>query len=211
MEKITVLMVCDYRLVMEAWATLFTSDGRFIVIGQTDNAEAAYGIASRQRPNVVVVDINISPGDGIEIIKNIRRFSPQSRTIGISTHNLPVYAKKMLQAGAMGYVTKNSPKEELINALVSVRSGSRYICEEVKQVIVEDQFRIDTPEHGLRKLTRTELNIIQAIKEGLSSKEIAVQFHIALKTVEVHRYNILKKLSMRNVAALVNYMHEQGL
>lgn len=211
MDKITILMVGDYRLVMEAWATIFSSDGRFAVIGQTDTADKAYIIASREQPDLVVVDINLSPGDGIEIIKTTRKISPRSKVIGISALSLPVYAKKMMQAGAMGYITKNSSKEELIEAVLSVKSGGKYICEEIKQVIMEDQFRITSSDQGLRRLTRSELNIIQAIKQGLSSKEIAVMFHISLKTVEVHRYNILKKLCVRNVAALVNLVNEQGL
>lgn len=211
MAKIRVLMVDDYRLVMEAWATILASDGRFEVVGQAYNATEAYTMASEKQPDVVVVDINLNPAESVEIIRMVGRYSPLSRVIGVAGHSFPAYAKKMIQAGAKGYITRNSPKEELIAALLSVRNGIQYICEDVKQEIMEEQFRLSNTPGGLRRLTRTELEIIQVIKEGLSSREIALKFHISIKTVEVHRYNILRKLNIRNVAALVNFVNAQGL
>lgn len=118
----------------------------------------------------------------------------------------------MLQSGASGYVTKNSSKEELFEALVDVQKGNRYICEEVKNILAHQELD-DSGESGpdLNLLSRRELDVVQLIKEGLSSKEIAQKLDLSLKTVEVHRYNILKKLNLKNTAALVNFINSQGL
>lgn len=130
----------------------------------------------------------------------------------MSMHSMPVYARRILQSGASGYVTKNSSKEELFEALVEVEKGNKYICEEVKNILAHQELE-ESPEAGpdLNLLSKRELEVVQLIKEGLSSKEIAQKLDLSLKTVEVHRYNILKKLNLKNTAALVNFINSQGL
>jgi len=117
----------------------------------------------------------------------------------------------MLQLGARGYVTKNSSKEEMINAIVEVNSGKKYICEEVKNILAEQELEENPVNANMNNLSRRELDIIKLIKEGLSSREIGLELELSLKTVEVHRYNILKKLKLKNTAALVNFINAKGL
>lgn len=127
-------------------------------------------------------------------------------------HSMPAYARRMLQIGAMGYVTKNSSKDELLKAIVEVYSGKKYVCDEVKNILAQQELEDEgggAPDMNV--LSRREIDIVQLIKEGLSSKEIALRLDISLKTVEVHRYNILKKLSLKNTAALVNFINAHGL
>jgi two-component system invasion response regulator UvrY len=118
----------------------------------------------------------------------------------------------MIQSGASGYVTKNSSKEELFAALVEVQKGNKYICEEVKNILAHQELdeNIDSGP-DLNALSQRELDVVKLIKEGLFSKEIAQKLDLSLKTVEVHRYNILKKLNLKNTAALVNFINSQGL
>ena len=125
---------------------------------------------------------------------------------------MPAYAKRMLQLGAMGYVTKNSSKDEMINAVLEVHNGHKFICDEVKTILAQQELEEGTTTtNDLNNLSRRELDIINLIKEGHSSKEIALKLDISLKTVEVHRYNILKKLNLKNTASLVNFINTQGL
>ena len=121
-------------------------------------------------------------------------------------HSQPAYAKKMLQIGAKGYVTKNSSRDEMFKAILEVHKGNRYICDEVKNILSE-QIMDDGPSQGINALSERELQIVKLIKEGFSSKEISVQLNISLKTVEVHRHNILKKLKLKNSASLVNFIN----
>ncbi|MBI3138736.1 MAG: response regulator transcription factor [Sphingobacteriales bacterium] len=211
MGKITILLVDDHKLIRDSWSFILNSDGRFLVIGETSNADEAVEIARTRKPDIVLMDINMTPVNGFEATKLVRKFSPGSKIIGISMHSMPAYARRMLQIGAMGYVTKNSSKDELINSIVEVYGGKKYICEEVKNILAQQELEDEGGTPDMNVLSRRELDIVQLIKEGLSSKEIALRLDISLKTVEVHRYNILKKLSLKNTAALVNFINVHGL
>jgi DNA-binding NarL/FixJ family response regulator len=212
MRKITILLVDDHKLIRDSWSFILNSDPRFIVIGETSSGEEAIEIAKEKRPKVILMDVNMSPVNGFEATKAIHKLSPESRIIAVSMHTMPAYAKRMLQLGAMGYVTKNSSKDEMITAIVEVSDGKKYICDEVKAILA-DQELDENSEKGndMNNLSRREFDIIKLIKEGLSSREIALELEISLKTVEVHRYNVLKKLKLKNTAALVNYINAKGL
>jgi len=211
MGKITILLVDDHKLIRDSWSFILNSDSRFQVIGETSNADEAVEIARTKKTDIVLMDINMTPVNGFEATKLVRKFSPGSKIIGISMHSMPAYARRMLQIGAMGYVTKNSSKDELINSIVEVYGGKKYICEEVKNILAQQELEDEGGTPDMNVLSRRELDIVQLIKEGLSSKEIAIRLDISLKTVEVHRYNILKKLSLKNTAALVNFINVHGL
>lgn len=212
MEKISVLLVDDHRLIRDSWSFILNSDSRFEVVGETSSGEEAVEFAKEKRPDIVLMDVNMSPVNGFDATRQIRKFSPGSRVIGVSMHSMPAYAKRMLQLGAMGYVTKNSSKDEMITAITEVYNGRKYICNEVKNILAQQELDEGPASSAdMNNLSRRELDIIQLIKEGLSSKEIALRLDISLKTVEVHRYNILKKLNLKNTAALVNFINTQGL
>lgn len=211
MDKITILLVDDHKLVRQSWGFILNSDPRFSVVGDTNDTEEMISILKELRPKVVLMDINMTPVSGFEATKLVRQYSPGSRVIGISMHSMPAYARKMFQVGAMGYVTKNSSKEELFNAIIEVNDGRKYICEEVKNILAQQELEDEKGGADMNLLSRREIEISKLIKEGLSSKDIGIRLDISLKTVEVHRYNILKKLGFKNTAALVNFINEQGL
>lgn len=211
MEKITLMLVDDHKLIRESWAFILNSDSRFKVIGETSDVNEAIEISKEKKPDIILMDINMSPINGFEATKMVRKFVPGTKVIGISMHSMPTYAKKMLQMGAMGYVTKNSSKDELFNAILEVNAGKKYICEEIKNILAHQELEENDGKPDMNHLSRREIDIVQLIKEGLSSKEIGLKLDISLKTVEVHRYNILKKLNLRNTASLVNFINAQGL
>jgi len=211
MEPITILLVDDHRLIRDSWAFILNSDPRFHVIGEADNGTDAIEIAKTKKPRIVLMDINMTPVNGMEATREIHKFSPDTAVIAVSMHSMPVYAKKMMQMGAMGYVTKNSSQQELMNAIIEVNKGNKYVCSEVKDTLVQQQIENESEEPAINSLSRRELEVIQLLKKGLSSKEIALQLGVTLKTVEVHRYNILKKLKLKNTASLINFINVQGL
>jgi two-component system invasion response regulator UvrY len=146
--------------------------------------------------------------NGMDAVKEIRRVSPCSKILGVSLHTQPVYAKKMLKNGAMGYVTKNSSREEMFRAIHELLAGKKYICDAIKNSLVEDFTTENQQSKAINQLTERELEIISYIREGKSSKEIAEKLYISVKTVEVHRYKILQKLDLKNAAALVNFINQ---
>lgn len=211
MEKITILLVDDHKLIRDSWSFILNSDPRFQVVGETSAGDEAVEIAKSKRPKIVLMDVNMAPVNGFDATRMIRKYAPGSKVIGISMHSMPAYARRMLQLGAMGYVTKNSSKDEMIAAIVEVNRGKKYVCDEVKNILAQQELEENGEHPDMNVLSRREIDIVQLIKEGLSSKEIAIRLDISLKTVEVHRYNILKKLNLKNTAALVNFINTQGL
>jgi DNA-binding NarL/FixJ family response regulator len=152
----------------------------------------------------------MTPFNGIEAAKRIRRVSPATGIIAVTISNHIVHAKQMLQLGVPGYVTKNSSVEEMQEAIVAVSKGNQYICTEMKELLSDSIESFDT-DSSIQSLTGRELQIIKLIKDGNSSREISVALDISIKTVEVHRYNILKKLHVKNAVALIQFMDESAV
>jgi two-component system invasion response regulator UvrY len=211
MDTITVLIVDDHKLIRDAWASYLSIDRRFTVVGETGNGEEALSIAKDKHPDVALVDINMKPMDGFELTRQLRLLSPSIQVIGVSMHMIPDYARKMLKAGASGYVTKSSKQDELAEAILTAHQGKKFICREIRDLLADELSGNTRASQKAKTLTKTELAVATLIKEGYSSREIAKEMNRALKTVEVHRYNILKKLDLPNTAALVNFLNEQRL
>lgn len=210
MEKITILIADDHKLIRETWTYILNSDERFEVVAECGDAEQAVELAKELTPDIVLMDINMAPFNGFEATEKIRKVSPETKIIGVSMHSQPAYAKKMLQVGARGYVTKNSSKEEMFVAISEVFRGNKYVCDEIKTIISDQLLEDNQDVPSINSLTEREMQIIHHIREGHSSKEIATQLDISLKTVEVHRHNILKKLKLKNSASLVNFINSSA-
>jgi len=210
MQKISVMIADDHKLIRETWSYILNNDDRFEVIAECGDSELAVEIAREKKPDIILMDINMMPITGFEATERIRKLSPGSKIIGVSMHSQPAYAKKMLQIGAKGYVTKNSSREEMIKAILEVFGGNKYICDEIKNNISELILEENKDVPNVNALTEREIQIINLIKEGLSSKEIASELNISLKTVEVHRHNVLKKLKLKNSASLVNFINNSA-
>ena len=210
MKKISILITDDHKLIREAWALLLNFDPRFEVIAEVNSAEEAIEVVKRLRPDIVILDINLPGINGIEAIPLIRKFSPGSKILGVSLHTQPAYARKMIQNGASGYMTKNSSKDEMFRAIIEIYNGNRYICEEIKNILSEKILGDEEPS-GINSLSQREIEIVSYVRKGFSSKEIANTLHLSSKTIEVHRYNLMKKLGLKNAASLVNFINNSSL
>jgi len=211
MELITVLVVDDHRLIRDSWCLLLKSNERFKVVAEASDTAEAARVTREKKPSVVLMDVNMDIHEGVDAVALIHTASPTSRVVTVTMHAMPVYAKKMFRAGAAGYVTKNSSSEELIKAVLAVHDGERYICDEVKNIILSNSLEKDLGINGINGLTQREIEIAQLLKEGLSSREMGTKLDISSKTVEVHRASLLKKLNQKNTAALVNYIYLHDL
>jgi DNA-binding NarL/FixJ family response regulator len=211
MEKISLIIVDDHALLRETWGYILNNHPRFKVIAETGKGEEAVDLCKIHKPDIVMMDINMPGMNGIDATKEITATPSRTKVVGISLHSQPGYAKKMINAGAVGYITKNSPKEEMIRGLTEVSEGKKYICNEIKEILSEEILSGSKEEKTLDLLSSRELEIVRLLSTGASSKEIAEAIYVSVKTVEVHRYNILKKLNLRNAAALVNYLNTQAI
>ena len=206
-KKIRIIIADDHLLIAETWATLINMDQDFEVVKVYDNTKSMIDEITELKPDIAILDININPFSGIEATKMIKKLAPGTRIIGVSMHNQPSFAKKMIRNGAMGYVTKNSTKIEMYDAIRSVMKGEKYICAEIQKNIT-NQMLVDDDDNKLSKLTEREIEIIKLIKNGSTNKEIAEQLFLSPRTVETHRARILKKLDLKNSLSLVKYIND---
>lgn len=211
MKRISIAVVEDHQLVRDMWATLFAGKDHFVVVGGSGDLDQAIEMIKIKRPDIVLLDINLPKASGMDAVPLIRKFSPGTRIISVSMHSQPAYAKKMIQLGAKGYVTKNSSHQEIFTAIDEVMNGRSYLCTEIKDILSEQVINDEFGGPGIKDLSLREIEIIKLIKQGLSSKEIAAKLNLSYRTVEVHRHNILKKLKLSNTAALINFINTTGL
>jgi DNA-binding NarL/FixJ family response regulator len=206
-KKIRIVIADDHLLIAETWATLINMDPDFEVVKVFDNTQTLIEEISELKPDIAILDININPFSGIEATKMIRRLAPGTKIIGVSMHNQPSFAKKMMRNGAMGYVTKSSNKNEMYEAIRAVMRGEKFICAEIQRNIT-NQVLMDDDDNKLSRLTEREIEIIKLIKNGSTNKEIAEKLFLSPRTVETHRARILKKLDLKNSLSLVKYINE---
>lgn len=209
--KITILIADDHTLLREAWIFMFGKDQRFEVVGQSGHENQVLLLAAQKKPDVILLDINLNGSNGIDLIPALKIHSPLSVILGVSLHSEPIFAKKMIESGASGYVTKNSGGNELLQAIIDVSEGKKFICEEIRNKLSENLISNPVKEDRVNSLSQREIEIVKQISNGFSSKEIAFMLNITRKTVEVHRYNIMKKLGVPNAAGLVNFFNKHQL
>ena len=207
-EKISILIAEDHTLVREAWSFMFNIDERFKVVAQCSNGEDAIEKTRLYNPQIIIMDINLPGISGLETVKQIMKYSPGSKILAASQHLHEGYVSGMLAAGAKGYITKTSDMEEMFIAIMEIYNGGTYVCKEIKNKLAEQMFYSNEDKAKQAKLSKREIAIVDLIRQGVSSKEMAQSLNIAKRTVEVHRYNILKKLNMKNSPALVNYINQ---
>jgi DNA-binding NarL/FixJ family response regulator len=208
MKSITILIADDHTLIRETLSFILKTDIRFNVIATCGSGEEAVELAKQLRPDIVVMDINLPGINGIEATALIRKYAPGAKIIAVSLHTQPAYAQKMMKSGASGYVTKSSGREEMIKAIEEIFIGKKYVCNDIKDNIAEQMMSTEGRRKGINSLTAREIEIISFIKEGDTSKEIAASLNLAVRTVEVHRHNILKKLKLKNSLELVGYVNK---
>jgi two-component system invasion response regulator UvrY len=209
MVKVKVMIIDDHALVRDAWTIMLQSEGRFNIIDAISNGAEVEERIGVQHPDIVLLDINMAPLDGFAILDIIRKVSPATKVIAVSMHDQTVYVKRMIRAGASGYVTKNSSSGELSLAIDVVLKGGRYICKEVRNALAE--LALGLKRSNIENLTAREIEVIRCMREGLSSKQIAERLSLTVKTVEAHRHNILKKLDVNNSISVIELANSYGL
>ncbi|HEY9363273.1 MAG TPA: response regulator transcription factor [Chitinophagaceae bacterium] len=211
MPKISVIIVDDHKLIREMYKVLFTGHKEIEIIGEAGQFDTAIEMIGTLKPDLVFLDINLSAQSGADAVPLIKMYSPATKILAISMHKEPFYVKKMIQSGCAGYVTKNSPRLELFKAIEEILNDKVYICAEIKDLLSRYLLSGVQNKYDNIKLSLRENEIINNIKQGLTSKEIASKLSISIKTVEAHRYNIYKKLKVKNRTTLMDCLSYREL
>src|SRR5882724_8383079 len=130
---IRIVLVDDHKLMRESWKMILEHNPRFKVIADCENGLSAIEQAGKLKPEIMLVDINMSPMNGFDLTENIREKFPSIKVIGMSVNNLPAYAMRMMKSGACGYLTKTSSTDEIAHGILHVYDGKKYICNEIKK------------------------------------------------------------------------------
>jgi two-component system invasion response regulator UvrY len=213
MKRIKVYLVDDHRMMLDMWNSLLSIDNRFSVVGISTDGRLALEEIKVKLPNVVLMDISMPGISGIDLTRTIKEKFPLTQVLAVSMHTNVLTIKQILSAGASGYMSKTSSFEEMVQAILAVYSGKHYIAEDIKNLIAEQMLGEpgNNPVNRINSLTKRELEIISMIREGLSSHDIALKLFISQRTVEVHRYNIFKKLNVSNVVSMMKVLNQEAV
>lgn len=208
-DAVRILLADDHAIVCDALANMLVANPRFLVVGQAHDGLEALRKIDELRPDLIVIDIGMPGLNGIETIKRIRKKNVRLKAIVLSMHKDEAYIYSALRAGASGYVLKQSAARELVDAISQVLLGNTYLSPSISNMVVKGYLHGpnmgDGSDDPLSLLTDREREILQLVADGLSSKEIASQLDLSVRTVDAHRANIMNKLNIHTTPGLVKF------
>lgn len=214
--KIKVLLIDDHHLVRKGIRLLLEDVEDIEVIGEASNGKEGLEKIKMLQPDLALVDISMPEMNGIEMVGQAKKQFPQFKSLILSMHNSEEYILQSLDAGACGYMLKDSTQEEMLRAIREVNKGERFFSNAVANLIINAYMNLNRQvQHQNDKkktiLSDREKEIIALLIEGLNSKEIAEKLDLSVRTVDNHRANIMKRLQVRNTAELVKIAMEEKL
>ena len=198
-----ILLVDDHKIIRNILGT-FLNQKLDAEIVQGNNGIEGINLFNKEEFDLVIADINMPRMDGIEMVKEIRQVSTDTPIIALSMMDDSVSIKKMLKAGASGYVLKEGDTSELLKAIEKVMAGEAYYSKAVAETIMSSLLDSKTSQKD-SELTKRELEVLELMFNELSNQEIADKLFISLRTVETHKHNIMEKTGAKNMAGLVKY------
>ena len=210
MEKTTVLLADDHRIVLEGLKGLLADE--FEVVGTVEDGRALLEQVQRLCPDVIVVDVAMPLLNGIDAVKQIKKLGLDTKVVFLTMHHDAMYAKEAFDAGALGFVLKHSAPSELTRAIQEALKGNTYISPAIAQEVMHlYKDEVDTRSGASGSLTLRQREVMQLLAEGKSAKEIAHILHISARTVEFHKYNMMEQLGIKTSAELVHFAIKHGI
>lgn len=200
MSKIKIIVVDDHQLFREGIISLLSKNDELEIVGEADSVRELFSILDIKKAHVVLIDISMPETNGLEAIKECREKYPDVKFIVLTMHAEGQYVVKAVRNGAFGYLIKNANEHELITAIRDVSVGKKHFNSEISQLMIGNM-AIEGESH--KKLSDREMEVIQLVSEGQTTKEIADQLFVSARTVETHRVNMMKKLNVQNTAELI--------
>ena len=208
---IRILLADDHSIVRDGLRRIVEEDGAMTVVAEaSDGLEAIRKVAASQ-PDVAVVDISMPGLDGLEVVSRLKESNPELPVLILTMHEEAQYVVRAIEAGAMGYLTKQSAPEQLVTAIRRIHDGHRYITDEATEALalrIAKGARAKTP---LDSLSMRELQVLRRLGMGHTNREIASAYNISIKTVDTYRARLLKKLNLRNNAELIRFAIQNNL
>ncbi|MBE0597289.1 MAG: response regulator transcription factor [Desulfuromonadales bacterium] len=209
--KIRIIFVDDHEIFHECIRHLFDQQQHMQMLAVANNGRAAVRLARELVPDVVVMDISMPGLNGIDATRRILADNPKIKVIALSMHSDRTIIQQILQAGARGYVLKDCAFDELLMAIQAVMHQNMYLSPKITSVVLDDYLQREQAPAVSGTLTVREREVLQLIAEGKSTRQIADELNVSVKTVETHRGQVMKKLNLHSLADLVKYAVREGL
>jgi DNA-binding NarL/FixJ family response regulator len=214
MDPIKVFLVDDHRIFLEGLVKLIQDQASMKIIGTASDGREAIKQVQALQPDVILMDISMPNLNGVEATRRISQISPKIKVVILTMHENEEFLRRSLEAGAMGYLLKDSSADELFMAIREVHRGNAYLSPPLSRKLISDYLGFKKGEQGAHvdlTLSGREREILQLLAEGQSNKAISKCLNLSLKTVETHRKNIMKKLNLHRITDLVRYAIQKGI
>jgi DNA-binding NarL/FixJ family response regulator len=216
-KVIKIILADDHLLVRNGIKSLLLEDDSLDVIGEAANGKEALELAKETQPDLLIIDVRMPIMDGIEAAGRLKDFAPNTKSIVLSMHDSEEYILKSIKAGASGYLLKDTGKEEFLKAINTVYNGGKYFSGDISNVIVSNYLQNSSASNQIAKppknslgLTKKEIEILSLILSGMTNTEISDKLGKSKRTIETHRFNLMKKMNVKNLIELSSKAKELG-
>ncbi len=206
-RKIKIFIVDDHALMRRGLADLVNNEEDLAVCGEAEDAPTALSGVSKTSPDLLIADMSLRGSSGIELIKNVKVLHPDLPILVLSMHDENIYAQRVLRAGAKAYVMKQDAAERVLQAIRKILKGEIYVSERVGTQMLQQIVRGRSPAESspVDRLSDRELEVVQLIGRGRTTREIAKSLNVSIKTIESHRAHLKEKLDLKNATELVQF------
>jgi DNA-binding NarL/FixJ family response regulator len=214
MHPIKILLADDHTIVRKGIRSLLDGEADIEVVDEAENGREVLEKVEKLLPDIVLMDSTMPVLNGLEATRQLTKRFPQVKVLVLTMHTNEEYILQFLQAGAAGYLVKQSAPQELVSAIQAVHRGDIFLSPAISRTIVEEyirQAKISDKEDRYDQLTDREREVLQLIVEGFSNREIAERLNISLKTAGVHRINLMHKLNIHNLTELTKFAIRKGI
>ncbi|MDO6801270.1 response regulator transcription factor [Wenyingzhuangia sp. 1_MG-2023] len=217
MSQINILLVDDHLLVRNGLRSLLESEPNFTVVGEGTNGQEGVDFTLELKPDILIIDVRMPIMNGIDAVAQLSKLGTSTRSIILSMHDSEEYILKAISAGASGYLLKDTNKDEFVKAITNVYNGGKYFSGDTTDAIVKSlingtthQRTVANSYNDTSKLTKKESEILEFILNGFTNLEIAEKLGKSKRTIETHRFNLMKKLDVKNLVELSKKAQELG-
>ncbi|MEM9984196.1 MAG: response regulator transcription factor [Bacteroidota bacterium] len=217
---INVILADDHSLVRDGIKALLEESENISVIAEASDGTEALALAADLQPDILIVDIRMPGLNGIQTVARLSKESPEVKALVLSMHDSEEYVLQSVESGAHGYLLKDTTREEFVKAIHTIDGGEKYFSADISTIIVQKYLEnvtgappvkeVSPPETPRIKLSKRQTQILTLVLDGMTNKEIAEHIAVSIRTVEAHRFSLMKKLEVKNLAELTKKAKEFG-
>jgi DNA-binding NarL/FixJ family response regulator len=211
-SKIRIVICDDHTLFVEGVKAMLRNESSLEIVGEARDGRQAVEMVQQHKPDVILMDVSMPDMNGFDATRRVHEFNAGVKVLMLTMHDEEELVARCLEAGAAGYIMKDAPASQLLYAIETVQKGERYLSPNVLKKVVDGYVKnTNRPQTSYDRLTMREREVLKLLAEGLTVKEIAVRLDLSVKTVEVHKHNLMKKIDVHDRSELIKYAIQKKL